>query len=100
MECKQRKIQVIIFSIIRNPVVEQEKEEKNSYANYRNDNRFPKLKQTRFPVDISVLSGNVIDCNPKRRNKSKCEIKITVELNRNFVTKFDWFDVNFAINEE
>ena len=100
MEPQKGKIEVVIFPVIGNPVVKQKEKEKNGNTNKRNQNRFPQLEQTRFSVNIGILTCYVIDCNPERRNESEGKIKVTVELNGNFVAKFNWFDVNFPVNEE
>ena len=100
MQSKKREIEVVVFPIIGNPVVEQKQEENNSNTNNRNQNCFPQFKQTRLPVNIRILTGYVINCDPEGRDKNKCQVKITVELNRYFIPKFNWLDVNLSVNEK
>jgi hypothetical protein len=46
------------------------------------------------------LAGNVIDDNPKCRNKNQSQIKFTVEFYWDLITKFFGLDIKLPVNKE
>jgi hypothetical protein len=98
MQTKQCKVEVVIFAVIGNPVVQQKEKKDDSNTSQRSGKSFPKFEQARFSVNVGVLPGDVINGYPECRNKNKRQIKVTIEFYRYFIAEFNRLDIKFPVN--
>ena len=100
MQSEQGEIKVVIFSVIRNPVVQQQKKKDNSYPTNGGHHGFTQFEQPRLAVNVGILSGNVIDSYPESWDKKQCQVKFIIEFHRNLIAEFDRFNINLPVNIE
>lgn len=100
MQHQEIKVELVVVFIRVNGIVEQEGKENYCYPDNGSQRCLTKINKSRSSVNISVISGNIIEKNPSRRNDKQTEEIPCRKFDGDFISEFCRLNNLFPVNKK